>query len=219
MPKVVVCCPTLDQPHAQFTASLEAELPLLDAAGFECETIYERGNTYISFARALMLRKALDAKAEIIVFIDHDLSWKAGDLTKLVKTEGHVIAGTYRYKNGRPDATYMGEVDLTAPWREDGCIRALCAPAGFLKITRVAIHEFISHYPHLTFGDRCNPHIDLFNHGAEDGVWWGEDYAFSRHWNKCGGELWIRPDLNIDHWRDGECFPGNLLDHLNRTEG
>lgn len=30
-----------------------------------------------------MLRKALDAQADVIVFIDHDVSWAPGDLLKL----------------------------------------------------------------------------------------------------------------------------------------
>ena len=40
----------------------------------------------VSGARAAMLRKALDAKADVIVFIDHDVSWAPEDLVKLIKT-------------------------------------------------------------------------------------------------------------------------------------
>ena len=60
--------------------------------------VHEVGSPYISAARATMLRKALDAKADVIVFIDHDLSWRPGDLLKLIETTGDVVGGTYRFK-------------------------------------------------------------------------------------------------------------------------
>ena len=47
-----------------------------------------------------------------------------------------------------------------------------------------------------TFGDYS---VDLFNHGAHDGAWYGEDYAFSRNWLALGGDIWIVPDLNLTH--------------------
>lgn len=227
--KVVFCVPTITRPFAPFLASLEAEIPLIRAAGWDEASVYEIGNVYISVARAIMLRKALDAGADIIVFLDHDLSWKPGDLLKLIETEGHVVAGTYRFK--KPEVQYMGKVgvvmgSLRPIQREDGCIKAIAVPAGFLKVTRWAVNKFIEVYPELCYGERCNPHVDLFNHGAQDWIWWGEDYAFARHWNKAGGECWIRPDLDIDHWLppsetepEGKRFKGNFLEYMLRQPG
>jgi hypothetical protein len=55
---------------------VEASVPVLEAAGWEVGFVDERGNPYISAARATMLRKALDAKCDVVVFLDDDLSWE-----------------------------------------------------------------------------------------------------------------------------------------------
>jgi hypothetical protein len=221
--KVVFACPTLKRPYQQFLDAMRAEVPHLDAAGLDHKMVWEVGCPYISEARAKMLHRALhEADAEIVVFLDHDLSWKPGDLTKLVRTEGEVVAGLYRFKY--PDVEYMGTVeagrDRYPIVREsDGALKAVRVPAGFLKITRSAVQRFMRRYPELIYGDPVKPHIDLFNHGAHKGVWWGEDYAFSRRWRAMRREIWVVPDLDLTH-HDHEAgdFPGNLHRFLLKPE-
>jgi glycosyltransferase involved in cell wall biosynthesis len=198
---------------------MEAEVPLLDAAGLEHQMVFEVGCAYISHARATMLRKALDWQPDIIVFLDHDLSWKPGELLKLIQTDGPVIAGTYRFKTDKIE--YMGTLrpgpDKRPIVRDDGCLRADWVPAGFLKVTAEAVNEFMRTYPELTYGPFFRRSVDLFNHGAHNGVWYGEDYAFSRRWNDAGGEIWVVPDLDLTHHgADGKTYPGNL--HLDLLE-
>lgn len=214
--KVVFCTPTIKRPYQQYLDSLEAEVPLLDAAGWDHNVTWMIGCAYISAARSIMLRRALDAKADVVVFIDHDLSWRTGDLLKLLETEGDVVAGTYRFKKDALE--YMGRIfvgDNGRPMvRGDGCVHAQCVPAGFLKVTRIGVAKFIKDYPELCYGDACAPGIDLFNHGAYDGVWWGEDYRFSQRWNAKGGQIWIVPDLALTHWEGDKPYPGNFHEFL-----
>ncbi len=168
-----------------------------------------------------MLTKAMKANADVIVFIDHDLSWEPENLLKLLETEGDVVAGTYRFK-GEPEE-YMGNIlpDIGGrpQVREDGCVKAHCVPAGFLKVTRGAINRFTLAYPELMYADEGTLTVDLFNHGAYKGVWYGEDYSFSRRWLECGGEIWIIPDLNITHHLEDKPYPGNFHRYLLRLPG
>jgi len=220
--KVVFCCPTITRPYDAFLEAMEAEVPHLDAAGFDHRMVFEVGSVYISWARASLLRKALDWQPDVVVFLDHDMSWKPGDLTRLAQTEGDVVAGTYRFKTEPED--YMGvwytdEAGHVLA-RDDGCIRAKWVPAGFLKVTSQAVHDFMGAYPELMFGARYRPYIDLFNHGAWDHVWYGEDYAFSRRWSAMGRDLWLLPDLELTHHAaDGKAYPGNLHTYLRRQPG
>ncbi|HEX6827296.1 MAG TPA: hypothetical protein VF077_13335 [Nitrospiraceae bacterium] len=180
---------------------------------------------YISAARSMMLRKALNANASVVVFIDHDLAWRPEDLLKLIETEGDVVSGTYRFK-GEPEE-YMGAIfpgpDGTPIVRADGCIKAHSIPAGFLKVTRQGVNKFMRAYPELKYGDECAPLIDLFNHGVIDGVWMGEDYAFAKRWIEKCGDIWLVPDLNLDHWTNGggelSCYPGNFHQFMLRQPG
>lgn len=202
-------------------ASLEASIPLIKAAGWEEGFVPEVDCPYISGARATMTRKALDAKADVIVYLDYDLQWDPQDLLTLLETEGDVIAGTYRTKE--PEENYMGKIVSNAQGtpmvRKDGCIRASLVPAGFLKVTKEAIDKFMTAYPDLIFGPKYSASVDLFQHGAHKGIWYGEDYAFSRNWVDCGGELWIVPNLNITHWLGETAYPGNIHKYLLRQPG
>jgi glycosyltransferase involved in cell wall biosynthesis len=219
--KVVLCVPTLTKPYKQLRDSIKASIPILDEAKIDHSIVSEVGNPYVSQARNVMLRKALDAKAEQIIFLDHDISFEPDALLKLIQADGEVVAGTYRFK--QDDEKYMGTVysglDGTPVVRGDGCIHAQWVPAGFLRVTEQAIHQFAGAYPHLLYGRRYAPYIDLFNHGAHNGIWYGEDYAFSRNWNDSGGKIWLIPDLNITHHSATKDYPGNFHMFMRRQPG
>lgn len=220
--KVVFATPTMKRPFPQYLASMEASVPILDAAGIDHVThsiVFEVGSAYISHARSTMLDKALKAEADAVVFLDHDLGWAPRDLLTLIETKGDVVAGTYRFKRD-DEEEYMGSVfcdDDNHPYvREDGCLRACSVPAGFLKVTRQAVEIFGRHYPELLYGSPLAPCIDLFNHGAYKGVWWGEDYAFSRRWRECGGDIWLVPNLDISHHTEERDYPGNFYKYMRK---
>lgn len=220
--KVIFCTPTIKKPYPQFVESIKASVPILDEAGIEHGIVSEVGNPYISQARNVMLRKALDAKADVIVFLDHDLSFDNDALLKLITAKGDVVAGTYRFKT--QEEKYMGTIysgkDNRPIVREDGCISAEWVPAGFLKVTKEAVDKFMTNYPELCYGPKYNLCVDLFNHGAHKGVWYGEDYAFSRNWHDIGGSIWLVPDINITHHdSEGNSYPGNFHQFMLRQPG
>lgn len=218
--KIVIATPTITRPKDAYLSSLEASVDALDAAGIEHQTVFEIGCPYISHARATMLRKALDANADAVIFIDHDVEWRPQDIVKLVQTDGDVVAGTYRFK--KDDVQYMATIDCHADGtpivRSDGCIKADKVPAGFLRVTRQAVRKFMRAYPELVYGHPEKPAVDLFNHGAYQGVWYGEDYSFSRRWNDCCGDIWLIPDLNLNHHGD-KAYLGNYHEFLMRQPG
>ena len=219
--KVVFCVPIVQRPYPQFIAALEASIPLVREAGWDELLIQEINNPYISGARAKMLRKALDHNADVIVFLDYDLEWEPKALLKLIETPGNVVAGTYRCKVD--EIQYMGAVysgpNESPELREDGCIRASVAPAGFLKVTNHAIDNFMGAYPELCYGPRYRQSVDLFNHGVHERLWWGEDYAFCRRYREKCGDVWIVPDITITHWQGEKSYPGNFHQFLLRCPG
>ncbi len=219
--KVVFCTPTLTRPHPAYFDAIKASAPILDAAGWDHSITWMIGCAYISAARSIMLRRALDAKADVVVFIDHDMSWAPGDLLRLLETPGDVVAGTYRFKFDHEE--YMGRFwpgDTGKPLvrESDGAIKMICVPAGFLKVTRNAVNRFMRKYPELSYGDECSPSTDLFQHGAHEGVWFGEDYAFSRRWNAID-DIWCIPDLELSHHDKDKQYPGNYHEYLLRQPG
>jgi len=168
-----------------------------------------------------MTRKALDAGADVIVYLDYDLSWRPEDMLKLLSTEGDVVAGIYRFKTD--EEKYMGTIvsdgNNIPVCRSDGSIRADKVPAGFLKVTKAAIQKFMRAYPELLYGDPDRYSVDLFNHGAYKGVWYGEDYSFSRRWREMGEEIWIVPDLSLNHHAKDKEYRGNFHNFMRRQPG
>lgn len=220
--KVVICVPTLTRPYEQTLESIRLSVEKLDAAGYEHYMVNEIGNPYINGARATMLRKALDVKADVIVFIDHDVSWEPDDLVKLIEADGDVVAGLYRFKTPEEER-YMGVLDDDEHGmpkvRMDGCIKATLVPAGFMKITRNAVNRFMKAYPHLMYGEACNPSVDLFHFGAHNGAFWGEDYSFCRNWRDAGGDIWVVPDVSLTHWAGDTPYHGNFHEFMRKQPG
>ena len=218
--RVCFCIPTITKPFDVTMQSLAASVKLIEEAGWEYTTIFEVGNPYISAARNIMLRKALDWKARVIVFIDHDLSWAPEDLLLLIESEPNCVAGTYRFKTENEE--YMGHVQIgedKRPVLKDGLVWMRDVPAGFLKITATGVNKFYRAYPDLVYGDAFAPHIDMFNHGVMDGVWHGEDYAFCKRYREKCGNVWCKPNLEIDHHlSDGTVFKGNFDQYLARPK-
>ena len=219
--KVVFCIPILNRPHPATVEALKASIPVIEAAGWEHSLAQVIDVPYISAARASMLRGALDDKADVIVFIDYDVSWDPPDLLTLIETEGDVVAGTYRPKID--DEQYMGALEyepvtFRPKVREsDGAISSKLVPAGFLKITKEAV---MASYPELCYGPLYHASVDIFNHGVHDRVWYGEDYSFSLRWKRRGGQIWTVPNLNINHHgKDGKVYQGNLHKFLLRQPG
>lgn len=221
--KVIICTPTRAKPSQPYLDSLAASIPSLEAAGWEHGTVFEVGSPYISHARSKALHKALAAGADAVVFIDDDVSWQPDAILRLLEADGDVVAGTYRFKKAGEPEEYMGAVvtkdDGTPVVRADGCIEAHSIPAGFLKVTREGVNRFMHAWPELLYGEACAPYVDLFNHGAHGGVWWGEDYAFARRWREKCGKVWLVPNLQIDHHSADSVFPGNFHHFLLRQPG
>ncbi len=223
MTRVVFCTPTTlpEFPFQGYLKSLDDTIVAFDEAGFGVGFVYVSGSCYISWARADMLKKAMDTDAEAVVFIDHDMSWSPEDMLRLVRHPGDVVAGDYRFKED--EEKYMARLAVDEDGRpivrDDGTIDAEQVPAGFLKVTRKAVERFREAYPELMFGRPNREFVDLFNHGAYDGLWWGEDYAFSRRWRGIGGEIHLIPDLNLTHHLPGKAFPGNLHEFLLKQPG
>lgn len=224
--KVVIATPTRRKPTKAYLASLEAAVPVLDAAGIEHSTVFEVGCPYISHAMARLTRKAMDVTPDKIIYIDDDLGFPPESLLKLIETKEDVCAGTYRFR--KEPEEYMGTLYTDAEGRPlvrpDGLISAEWVPSGFLSLTMEAILKFMKAYPELEFGPRHHLSIDLFNHGAFEGLWYGQDYAFSRNYQKKIGQLWLIPDLDITHYNveeDGSETPfhGNFHRYLLRLPG
>lgn len=218
--KVCFMTPSLSGPHPAYLQAMRDTIPAIKAAGWDECYVQEIGCPYISHARATMTRKALDTDADVLVYLDSDMSWTPASMLAFLAVDEPVVSGLYRYK--KPAEEYMGVLKTTGDHlpivRADGLILAEWVPGGFLKLKREAVSRIAKAHPELLYGDPMRPHLDLFNHGAHQGVWYGEDYAFSRRWNGIG-QIWVAPDLDIDHHSADAVYAGNFHRFMLRQPG
>lgn len=208
---VCVAIPTIDgKVHANTLDSLVAETLLGFNQGVHFLAVWEFGNSLINVARNKLARKFLDtAQADCMVFVDSDISWKAGDLIRLVKRPEDVIGGTYRAKTDEVKFHVRG-----IPEQAGDVLKVEGVPTGFLKITRRAL-ETINAAPYTDGSGRQMR--DYFPVGIHEGEMWGEDYGFCRLWRESGGSVFLDPSLNVRHHDGTRTYAGDVSKWLDEV--
>lgn len=210
-----------------FMKSLVATIDLCEKAGHEVVPIEQSllmGCCYIQVVRNELVKAFRDSKADVLFFLDDDMSWKPEDALKLIEMPDLIVAGAYRYKTDMEDYPIVIHSDDAgrANVREsDGAIHGSQVPTGFLRIRKEAIELLcVKHADRAYFkrenGAKREGYIDLFPQGLEDGQWVGEDYAFCRLWERMGGEIWVVPDMTLSHHGRGVEYSGNYHEYLMR---
>lgn len=200
---ICVCIPTIDgKPCVNTVDSLLAEQILGFKQGVYFYVMWEVGCSLIGIARNKLAKRFLDTKeADCMVFVDSDISWSAGELTRLAKQPHDVIGATYRAK--RDDDYYH----VRGALRQSGSLYKVDGlPGGFIKISRKALETMTAE----TYLDDTNTEMkDYFPTGMHKGQIFGEDYGFCRLWTESGGEVFLDPSIKLRHHDGLRYFTGD----------
>jgi len=223
---VVFATPTLTNAVCtEFHRSMLETEWLLAANGIATAHKLVGGDPYLARVRN---RLATDALVDVdnmtdFFFIDDDMGWEAEAVLRLLLHPAPVVAGVYPKKN---DVTeFPCELDFTDEhlWIDDrGFYRARMVPTGFLRIKRHVLQRFAETSAVYRDMDGNKGTRDTFNifqmgHCAEDGKWWGEDYAWCQMWGKMGGEIWVDPNIRFSH-RGQKRWEANFIDSVRKFE-
>jgi hypothetical protein len=211
--------------HPACVQSLEATLALVAERGHESTIGTCAGCCYIQFARNRLVRDFLKTDADVLFFIDDDVSWNADDALRLIESQEPVVAGVYRLKNdveSYPVVVCTDEQHRAVT--RDGTISAKAVPAGMLRIHRSVIERLVSAYPEKSYYDlvdgvREDGYCDLFPQGVYGDRWVGEDYAFCRLWTDLGGYIGVLPNMTLGHHSGERKWVGNYHEFLMRQPG
>jgi hypothetical protein len=191
-----------------YLKSVISTFMLLTNKGYQVEHDAMTGCSNICVARNVMLADFMATEAETMLFIDADLSWPPEAALKILECPHDVVGGAYPAKTE--------ETHFLAKWRK-GHTRLLEAeglPGGFLKITRKAVTAMQVKFPELRASYKGKREIfTLFDNGVFDGEYLGEDFAFTKRWQICGGKAFIEPDIAFEHY-GRKVYSGNLNDIL-----
>lgn len=181
MKKIAIITPSPDLVHADFAACLARLVAISTMNGFEVMFINPRFST-VGKARWDGVRKALDAGAEKILFIDSDQTFPAEGLIRLAATGKKIIGGisTTRVEPIEFTARINGKRYDMAKWK--GLHRVGSNGFSFFLIDR----EVFSKVEEPWFG-------------AGDKWYANEDEQFCHEAKRKGYTIWVDADLRIGH--------------------
>ena len=187
--------------HGHTVRSLMLTYHLLQLLGYEVEADFVIGSSAISKCRNEITNRFWNAGEDILIFLDADMVWKAIDIVRLIETGKDCVCGNYRVKTDQDKwVCYPEPTEDHRPIVVDGLIKTWDAGTGFLLIRRNVIARMREAYPNLRYTDSENKEIyALFEFVLEKGKFWGEDYTFSARWGAIGGEIWMLPDVTLEH--------------------
>lgn len=195
-------------------------MELLRKEGIACELHLEAGNCHVDDARNGLVRSYLSGTCTDLVFVDADVGFAAGNLLRLVRASGEIVAGVYPKKGDDSWPVWPLHGDRWAT--EDGLIEVEGAPTGFMRIRRSALERLVEAHKGRQFygqGQKGGaPFTILFERTYEDGRRWSGDYAFCRKWRALGGKVFVDPEMDFAHVGTF-AWTGRLADHWRREAG
>lgn len=156
--------------------------------GHFVEAPYAINDTYIHNARNQAFRVFLAGESDHLVFIDADMGWEPGALSRLIGMPAYmdVVGAIYTAKEDPPRFPYLKlDGEGSEPVREVAAV-----PTGFMRITRPAAQRMLD----------AHPNGRVFDHMVDDdGVEWGDDMAFCRRARAIGLGVWAIFDIEFEH--------------------
>lgn len=154
------------------------------------------GVHFVDTARDIAVAKFLATDLEYLFFIDSDVGWSGDAITKLVNHKKDIVGAAYRVKNDNE----LYPVYLTDE-EQDGLIRAIGLPGGFLCIHRPVIERLVTSVPSYKWvvnGEFIRVPA-LFTRVLMDDRMVSEDMMFGRRAMAAGYQLWFDPDVTMSH--------------------
>lgn len=136
-----------------------------------------------------------------LFFADSDMGWKAGTILRLLSHGKDVVAGIGRRKQEGPPSYCANLVEPVHVDKETGLIKAIHVGGACLLLSRACIEKMLAAYDQLKYLDvQANRYeTALFDTEIRDGKFWSEDYTFCRRWRDIGGDVWIDPEIYLEH--------------------
>lgn len=166
-------------------------------------------NTYIHEARNFLVRMALDAKADYLLFLDDDMEFPTDALLRLLKHKKDIIGPIYARRVAPHVALGQPLID-GEPIPQGGLTRMDYIPTGFLLVKMTVFKKLKAPWFTLTHDPK------LATKENPDGLL-GEDVYFCRQARKAGYTVWCDYDLTWEIHHTIESFvklspPGSKQD-------
>lgn len=158
----------------------------------------------IHFARDEIAKNFLESGADRLVYLDDDVSWKPGELTRIASHDVDLCGGAYRLKQDKEEYPLR--------WREstevqaNGLIEVNGLPGGFMSVSRNVFEKMRAAHPERKYSTWGKDYHGFFcmPYGG------GEDYRFCADWRALGGKVWLDPELTLTHNAPSASYTGHV---------
>lgn len=153
-----------------------------------------------------IVKRFIDSKADVLLFVDSDMLWQPEDIEKLINAPFDVSVINYRSKNNAVKwlAVEKGE-------EVDGWQNVIRAGTGLMAIKRKIIETMIPQYPQ--YWDRGLLTPCLFDFECVGDQYHGEDYTFCKRVIESGGQIKMLCDAYTGHIGT-TVYGGNYKEYL-----
>jgi hypothetical protein len=211
--KIFVGIPAYDHKiYAATTAALLEERFYARKEGHSFALGVTPGNSLVSVARDKVVQSFLDTNYDVLFFVDADVSWEPGALTRLATKREEFVGAAYPYKQEPVSfpVTWIREGALSP--NESGLCEAHTIPGGFLGLKRSVFRKLREAYPGREYEHHGQKFYAYFHCPPGN----GEDATFCKEWREIGGKVWIDTEVALSHWESGREYRGRLGDFLRR---
>ena len=206
--KVCIATPCYSgQMSFQFVNSLLRTYKAFEKIGIPIDFKVAPGLCYIDLARNILVDAFLKSDATDLLFIDDDIGFEPEAVLRIINLKEDIVGGIYPYKNEIENYPVNPCTDAQGNFvvNENGLIEVYGLPAGFLRIKREILQEYIDIHPETkcVTSDHSGAVLHSFHNifrCRQDGQgWYGEDMEFVNTFRNFGVKVWAIPDLTFTH--------------------
>ena len=205
--------------HTAYVHALLRTSNVLNNGGISHMVAFLPGDSLITRARNVLVAQFMAGEFTHLLFIDGDIKWEPEAVLRLIAASQFKdieVAGGIYPKKALPSAFPVnfvaGSESSLNQHPDTGYIEIKDAPTGFLMVRRSAFEKMMAAYPERKCCFRENSPVKelpfeyaLFDCVIDsDGRYLSEDFGFSRLWQKCGGKVWMDPEIKLSHYGEFE---------------
>lgn len=180
-------------------------------AGDEMEVRFLHECSHIAIGRNQLANSFLKGDYEKLFFLDSDVTFELGSIHKLCHLPVDLVGGGYRYKT-QEEGYPMGWLPGPLQADENRLLEVMNLPGGFMCVSRRVFDEIKKATPERSYiygGERIHAFFEMpFSADVSELI--GEDAWICWSWRKCGGKVFLDPELTLTHWHNHVGHTGHI---------
>jgi hypothetical protein len=198
MKKIMIATPTYSgKLDAWYVNSLVDTIRLGLTKEVHVQPVYVAGDALVQKARSDLMRIAVEAEVDHLIWIDDDMEWDPQWVFDLVESGKDVIGGTARKKIFEEAYVVNGDIN-TLEIQEDGLMEVNLLGTGFLHLSKKAI-DYLWEQSTEYIDDRGVTQKLVTNVEVQDGRLVSEDYVMCRKLKEGGFKMYLDTKMTCGH--------------------